>query len=37
MYLIVGCGLTGATIAERISSELNEEVMIIDKRNITFF
>jgi len=33
MYLIVGCGLTGATIAERISSELNEEVLIIDKRN----
>ena len=32
MYLIVGCGLTGATIAERISSELNKKVVIIDQR-----
>ena len=32
MYLIVGCGLSGATIAERIANVLNEKVMIIDKR-----
>jgi UDP-galactopyranose mutase len=32
-YLIVGCGLSGAVIAERISNILNEEVLIIDKRN----
>tara|TARA_Y100000389_G_scaffold920_1_gene956 strand:- start:262 stop:1380 length:1119 start_codon:yes stop_codon:yes gene_type:complete len=33
MYLIVGCGLTGATIAERISSILNKKVIILDKRS----
>jgi len=32
MYLIVGCGLSGATIAERIANVLNEKVIIIDKR-----
>ena len=32
MYLIVGCGLSGATVAERIASCLNEKVIIIDKR-----
>ena len=32
MYLIVGCGLSGATIAERIATTLNEKVIIIDKR-----
>ena len=32
MYLIVGCGLSGATIAERIAICLNEKVIIIDKR-----
>ena len=32
MYLIVGCGLSGATIAERIANILNEQVIIIDKR-----
>ncbi len=32
MYLIVGCGLSGATIAERIANCLNEKVVIIDKR-----
>ena len=26
MYLIVGCGLSGATIAERISNVLNKKV-----------
>jgi len=29
--LIVGAGLTGAVIAERIASKLNEEVTVIDK------
>ena len=33
MYLIVGCGLSGATIAERIANVLNEKVIIIDKRH----
>lgn len=33
MYLIVGCGLSGAVIAERITSELSEKVIIIDCRN----
>jgi len=32
-WLIVGCGLTGATLAERIASQLNERVLIIDKRS----
>ena len=32
-YLIVGCGLSGATVAERISTILNEKVVIIDKRD----
>ena len=31
--LIVGCGLSGMVIAERIASQLNEEVLIIDKRS----
>jgi UDP-galactopyranose mutase len=33
MYLIIGCGLTGATIAERIANILNKQVVIIDKRD----
>jgi len=32
-YLIVGCGFTGATLAERIASQLNAAVIIIDKRD----
>ena len=32
MYLIVGWGLSGATVAERIANCLNERVIIIDKR-----
>lgn len=31
-HLIVGCGITGAVLAERIARELKEEVVIIDKR-----
>ena len=31
-YVIVGAGLSGLTIAERIANELNEEVLIIEKR-----
>ena len=33
MYLVVGCGLSGLTIAERIANKLNEKVVIIDKRD----
>ena len=32
-YVIVGAGLSGLTIAERITSELDEEVLIIEKRD----
>ena len=32
-YLIVGCGLYGSVIAERISSVLGKKVIIIDKRD----
>lgn len=31
-YLVVGSGFFGATIAERIASQLNEKVLVIDKR-----
>ena len=33
LYLIVGCGLSGVTIAERIANKLNCKVTIIEKRN----
>jgi len=33
MYLIVGCGLSGAVIAERIAHILKEKVLIIEKRD----
>ncbi len=32
-YLIVGCGFAGATLAERIASELGKKVLIIDRRD----
>lgn len=32
-YVIVGAGLAGLTIAERIANELNEKVIVIEKRN----
>lgn len=32
-WLIVGCGFTGATFAERIASQLNQTVLIVEKRN----
>jgi hypothetical protein len=32
-YLVVGCGLSGAVIAERIANQLNNTVTIIDKRD----
>ncbi|MCC7554225.1 MAG: UDP-galactopyranose mutase [Methanobacteriaceae archaeon] len=31
-YVIIGAGLSGITIAERIANELNEKVLIIEKR-----
>ena len=33
MYLIVGCGLSGAVIAERLATQSNSRVLIIDKRD----
>lgn len=32
-YLIVGAGYSGCVLAERISSQLNKKVLIVDKRN----
>ena len=32
MHLVVGAGLSGCVIAERIANELNKKVLIIDKR-----
>ena len=32
-YVIVGAGLSGLTIAERIATELDEKVLIIEKRD----
>ena len=32
-YLVVGSGFFGATVAERIASQLNERVLVIDKRS----
>ena len=31
-YLVVGSGFSGAVIAERIASVLNEKILVIDKR-----
>jgi UDP-galactopyranose mutase len=33
LFLIVGCGFAGATLAERIATQLDNKVLIIDKRN----
>lgn len=32
-YLIVGCGLAGSVLAERIANVLNKRVLIVEKRN----
>jgi UDP-galactopyranose mutase len=32
-YLIVGAGFSGAVLAERIATQLNKKVLIVDKRN----
>lgn len=32
-YLIVGAGFTGSVMAERIASQLNKKVLIVEKRN----
>ncbi|HJT41873.1 MAG TPA: UDP-galactopyranose mutase [Rhizomicrobium sp.] len=32
-WLIVGAGFTGATVAARIARELNQKVLVIDRRN----
>ncbi|MDD3885390.1 MAG: UDP-galactopyranose mutase [Victivallaceae bacterium] len=31
-YLVVGCGFFGSVVAERISTELGEKVLVIDRR-----
>ena len=31
-YVVVGAGLAGITIAERIATQLHEKVLIIEKR-----
>jgi len=33
MYLVVGAGLAGSVMAERIATQLNKEVLVIDRRN----
>lgn len=32
-YVIVGAGLAGITVAERIATQLHEKVLVIEKRN----
>ena len=32
-YLIVGAGFAGSTLAERLATQLNKKVLLIDKRN----
>lgn len=32
-YLIVGAGLAGATMAERLATQCNKKILIVDKRN----
>jgi UDP-galactopyranose mutase len=32
-YLVIGCGLSGIVLAERIANELNKKVLIIEKLN----
>lgn len=32
-WLIVGAGFTGATLAERIATQLNQKVLIVERRN----
>ncbi len=32
-YVVVGAGFAGAVIAERIATQLNEKVLVIEKRN----
>ena len=32
-YVVVGAGLAGITMAERIATQLHEKVLVIEKRN----
>lgn len=32
-YVVVGCGLAGAVMAERIATQLNKKILIIEKRS----
>jgi len=31
-YIVVGAGLSGAVVAERIASQLNEKVLVVDRK-----
>lgn len=33
MYLVVGAGISGATIAERLATQCNKKVLVIEKRD----
>ncbi len=32
-WMIVGAGFTGATLAEQIASQLNQTVMVVERRD----
>ena len=32
-YIVVGAGLAGITVAERIATQFHEKVLVIDKRS----
>jgi len=32
-YIVIGAGLSGLVIAERVATRLNEKVLLIEKRN----
>ena len=32
-YVVVGAGLAGITVAERIATQLHEKVLVIEKRD----
>jgi UDP-galactopyranose mutase len=32
-YMVVGCGLAGSVIAERLASQLDKKVLVVEKRN----
>jgi len=32
-YLVVGCGFSGATLAEKIAQQLDAKVLVVDRRD----